>query len=80
MLDEEFFHSELGWCVIQSSILGEEITFSKIRELWGKKESLNNSERDFLLLELAKLEIETSDNTKGNIITFKGKKLNSCKK
>lgn len=71
MLDKEFFHSELGWCVIQSSILGEEITFSKIRELWVNKTSLNHDQVNFLLTELAKLEIKFCNDKVDNVITLR---------
>ncbi|WP_241646754.1 hypothetical protein [Rosenbergiella metrosideri] len=71
MLNEEFFHSELGYCVIHLSCLGEEITFGKIRELWVNKASLNHTQVNFLLTELAKLEIKTNKKKVDNIITFR---------
>ncbi|WP_241580249.1 hypothetical protein [Rosenbergiella nectarea] len=70
MLDEAFFHSALGACVIQLSSLGEDVSFRKIRELWGASEFLSNSEREFLLLELTKLEAKAFESNY-NILTFK---------
>lgn len=71
MLNEEFFHSELGYCVIHFSCLGEEITFCKIRELWVNKTSLNHDQVNFLLTELAKLEIKFSNDKVDNVITLR---------
>ncbi len=71
MLNEEFFHSELGYCVIHLSCLAEEVTFCKIRDLWVNKASLNHAQVNFLLTELAKLEIKTNNDKVNNVITFR---------
>ncbi|WP_241569251.1 hypothetical protein [Rosenbergiella collisarenosi] len=71
MLDEEFFYSQLGACVIYLSSQGEDVSLNNIRGLWENTSSLSVLESEFLLSELAALEIKTTDIGKDNVFTFK---------